>query len=459
MAIDDVQSAAFNQKVSLLDWDIILFRPEITQLIKYEYDSSEYRGKHCLNERKSFQLREACAHWRREITQATDAGKLVIVFLNAPEQVYVATGSTSTSGTGRNQKVTRHVELCSNYHAIPVETSWTPTVGTAMTLSPHAAELLGPYWGKFEQSSQYNVVWADEAKDVCLYTRHAHKPVGMLVRSNVSPGALCLVPDLEFDSSEFVAEDEEGEVIWTEAAERFAASLVAEAVALSKALFINGAATPEPEWASSSEYALSREIELHRKLLIAEAALESAQHAKEVVLSQLEDAGRLKALLFEKGPRLEAAIIDALRALGFQAATYRDDKSEFDAVFECAEGRLLGEAEGKDTKPINIEKLRQLSTNIHEDLQRDEVLSPAKGILFGNGYRLTSPHERGQQFTDKCISSSKAMSYGLVATNLLYAAAQYLSDHPDENYARQCRLAMIENDGLIVFPDIPKVGA
>lgn len=141
--------------------------------------------------------------------------------------------------------------------------------------------------------------------------------------------------------------------------------------------------------------------------------------------------------------------------LGFKAEPYADGKSEFDAVFESAEGRLLGEAEGKDNKAVNIEKLRQLSTNLHEDLQREEVDHPAKGILFGNGYRLTKPGERQTQFTDKCITSATSMSYGLVSTDRLYAAAQYLSGTSGEEFARRYRVAIIELSGIVRFPDVP----
>ncbi len=197
------------------------------------------------------------------------------------------------------------------------------------------------------------------------------------------------------------------------------------------------------------------EVELRQQLLQAETELEKAQRVKDDLSNQMEDAGQLRALLFEKGKPLEAAVIIALTVLGFKAERYEDGKSEFDAVFESAEGRLLGEAEGKDNKAVNIEKLRQLSTNLHEDLQREEVSRPAKGILFGNGYRLTNPGERADQFTDKCITSATSMSYGLVSTDRLYAAAQYLSGTSDDEFARRCRLAMIEMSGIVRFPDVP----
>ncbi|WP_235920574.1 hypothetical protein [Brucella tritici] len=452
---DNVESTTFSDKNSLLDWDIVLFRPNISQITTFDYGNDEYLGKLCLNDRKSFALREACAHWRREITQAVDAGKLVVAFLSPPAEVYVATGSKSTSGTGRNQKVTRHVELCTSYNALPVAVKWTETQGSSMTLSQGTQELFAAYWHKFGKHSRYNVVWPVTSKGVCVQTQTGHIPVGLFLRSKVSTGALLLLPDMDFDQDEFSEENEDGDWVWSQAGQQFSASLIGEIVALSKAIANDGEKTPQPEWASADEFALAPEVELRQQLLQAETELEKAQRVKDDLSNQLEDAGQLRALLFEKGKRLEAAVITALKVLGFKAERYEDGQSEFDAVFESAEGRLLGEAEGKDNKAVNIEKLRQLSTNLHEDLQREEVTRPAKGILFGNGYRLTKPGERADQFTEKCITSATSMSYGLVSTDRLYAAAQYLSGTSDDEFARRCRLAMIEMSGIVRFPDVP----
>lgn len=72
---DNIESATFSDKNSLLDWDIVLFRPNISQITTYAYGNDEYLGKLCLNDSKSFALREACAHWRREITQGCRRGQ------------------------------------------------------------------------------------------------------------------------------------------------------------------------------------------------------------------------------------------------------------------------------------------------------------------------------------------------------------------------------------------------
>ena len=152
---------------------------------------------------------------------------------------------------------------------------------------------------------------------------------------------------------------------------------------------------------------------------------------------------------------LEHAIIEALKLLGFKAQAFQEGDSEFDVVFECPEGRLLGEAEGKDTKAVNVDKLRQLMMNIQEDLQREEVNSPAKGVLFGNGYRLQPPHSREAQFTPKCVTSSKSMNTALVATSDLYRSVHYLANSADPDYSKLCRECLLTGVGLVDLPAPP----
>ena len=143
--------------------------------------------------------------------------------------------------------------------------------------------------------------------------------------------------------------------------------------------------------------------------------------------------------------------------MGFDANTYRDSDSEFDVVLECAEGRCIGEAEGRDSKPISIEKMRQLSDNIHEDLSRDEISEPAKGILFGNAYRLSPPSDRpAEHFTAKCIKAAKRNETALIRTCDLFEVAKVLVDEPDEEFAASCRNAIFNTVGEVVrFPSYP----
>ena len=197
---------------------------------------------------------------------------------------------------------------------------------------------------------------------------------------------MILVPDIDFHQDDFFDENCE----WNEEAQRFASRFIKSIVAVDKIIKNVGELTPEPEWSKSSIYKLDKEENLAAQLLKIEKELEKIQSKKEILTADLKDAGRLRNLLFEKVKPLEYAILDALRIIGFEVSQYNDGKSEFDVVFESKEGRLIGEAEGKVNKAVNIDKLRHLALNIHEDLERDDVESPAKAVLFGNAYRLSA---------------------------------------------------------------------
>lgn len=462
LASDVVSQCDFSEKMSLLDWDVILFRPDIDSYVAY---SASYRGhnyhngKIALSDKYSFRLKEACEHWRREITDAVKNGKTVIVHLNKPVEVFVGTGTQETSGTGRNQKVTRHVVPFSSYESFPCPSDWTITHGSEMMIVSQFKDAFASYWDSFETQSTYEVVFGDSGSSTCIVTKHGSKPVGICFYNQKDDGSLILLPDMDFSRDEFyeVDEDDEDEVIYSAEAFRFGSCYITEVLGLIKALRHSSAHTPEPEWARQDYFLLQRETVLTQELLIAEAKVEKANQEKEGIEASLAEAGQLRGLLYETGKPLETCILKALRILGFEAENFTDEVSEFDAVFQSDEGRLLGEAEGKDNKAIAIGKLRQLSTNILEDLDREDVSHPAKGILFGNAYRLKPPVERTEQFTAKCVSSANTMSIGLVATTDLFRVAKYLSENEDDSFAKSCRAALVQGIGAIELPKTPEV--
>lgn len=453
LASDGAQFEEFRSKVSLLDWDIVLFKPLITEFCDYR---DTYQGKPSLDDTSSFQLKECCEHWRREIKQAVEAGKTVLAFLAPVQDVYIDTGERKYSGTGRNQKTTRIVTPYTNYAAIPFNLKPVNATGSAMKLAPLGAEMLAPYWSEFGPISEYKVLLAEEATGVCLTTKTGNKPVGAIARSKSTPGTLVLLPDINFYPDAFLKQEAKKQV-WTAKAQQFAARFLGAVVALDKALHSSAEVTPEPEWATSTTYSLAQERTLRSELLDAERSVEEAQRVKEDLQERLNGASQMRALLYEKGKPLEYSIIEALRTLGFTAAQYKKADSEFDVVFECNEGRLLGEAEGKDTKAVNVDKLRQLAMNIHEDLQREEVSKPAKSVLFGNGYRLVPPDERELQFTEKCIAAAQSSSTALLTTSNLFVAVQFLTGQPDDDYARRCRETILSGVGLVTLPGPPSV--
>jgi hypothetical protein len=445
---------SIDSESSLLDYDIIIFRPSILSLVDY---NEQYQGKPSLYDSSSFHLRERMEHWRREIIDAINSGKTVIFFLEELYEVYIDTGKRQYSGTGRNQRTTRIVELYNNYKCLSFDLNPINSKGSAMRLAK-GSEILSSYWSEFGEHSSYEVRIEGKVSKPLIITKTGEKTLGALIRIKDSPGALLLLPHLNIDSEEFYKKTKDGKLVWTEKGRQFGHRLFGAIIEIDKSLKQSGAITPIPEWAKVSDYDLPKEAKLREELLKIDKELEKLQLQKQTTREQLANEGVLRRLLFEKGPPLEDAIIQALNLMGFSANKYKDSESEFDAVFESLEGRFLGEAEGRDKNAIGIDKLRQLEMNIHEDLSREEVLEPAKGVLFGNAYRLSPLDQRSEFFTEKCHKAAKRNNTILLRTPDLFKVAKYLSGKADESYAQACRKAILESPGEIVqFPEQPTI--
>jgi hypothetical protein len=327
-----------------------------------------------------------------------------------------------------------------------------------MRLNQTGSEILSSYWKNFESISVYNCLMNKNPDVDLIVTRDQSYSTGKIQRDVKSGGALILLPDIDLFGNfyEEVEVQEDGHTVtemhFSDDARAFSLKLVAEVIAIDKALSSNTANTPEPNWSQSADFSTTKEKEVTDKIGKVEQRLAQLEEEKSALASELQAASNLKKLTYETGKPLEGAIREALEILGFSAENYRDSNSEFDVVFESGEGRFIGEAEGKDSKPINITKLRQLALNVHEDLSRDEVSKPAKAVLFGNGMRLTQPKERGIQFTEKCIQAATETNIALVATTDLFRVAKHISDSNDEDFKAACRAALISQVGIVSFP-------
>jgi hypothetical protein len=467
--LTDVQSVRFRSKKSLADADIIIFQPNLED---YNQSSSNYyfQGKRNISSDDSFRLSEDLSHWRSELSNAVRDGKTVFVFLEPYEEVYIDTGTRTTSCTGRNQKTTHVVTPTNNYRSVPVEMGViTVANGQEMRLAPNET-ILAAYWKEFGPYSKYHMLFTPKAARPLLFTKTGDRVTSAIWRGGSGAGSIVLLPPLLRDAPQrFVRErmaksgvskpknptanGEKPEALnlgpfWR----RFFASLVE----MERAIHAGRERTPAPEWTSTNTYRTAIERKIQYEIIALTKQIEQAQQSRDKLHVDLEVESRLRALLFEKGKPLEEAIVAALKLLGFKAEPYKQGESEFDVVFSSSEGRFLGEAEGKDNAAVNVDKFRQLEANIQEDFQRDGVTAHAKGVLFGNAHRLEVPERRPEFFTAKCVSSAMRLGVALVRTPDLFTVARYLRDQADGNFAEQCRKAIFDAAGTVVtFPALP----
>ena len=446
----ECEYVAHRSERSLLDADIVIFQPGLSS--DYAVQAS-HNGQPCLYDDSSFALRRDLKHWHSELLNSFRAEKTIIVYLSKPETVYVATGETRWSGTGRSARGTRIVEPIETYSAIPLELRGV-VPATGETMRP-AGELgaLSPYWKLCAPHSQYEVYLADDTKKPLFVTRTGDKIVGATVTGE--KGSMLLLPNLVTDSEEFVGAEEEGEGNWTPTAIKFGKQLLDCIVELHTTLIARRDETPIPSWARESKYRLHEEVAIEKEIEEVDRGITALQDRRAALTEKRQKAGVLRGLIYEKGKPLEHAILETLRIMGFNAEPFRDAESEFDAVFVAPEGRFLGEAEGKDNGSINVDKLSQLERNIQEDFAKEGVTEHARGVLFGNAFRLAPVSERKDFFTAKCVSGAKRSGVALVRTPDLFEVAKYLKSSGDESFATLCRKAIFNAKGAIV--EFPKV--
>ncbi len=449
---DELEFESLHSQISLLDYDISVFNPDISSF--YGYSLDHYLGKPSLNDTNSFKLQEQLAHWRREILGAVRAGKTVFLLLNELQEVYVATGEKSFSGTGRNRQVTRHVTSYSNYALIPGGINVVNSKGTSMTLCGKD-NVLATYWAELGTVSEFRVFVSDEGVRPLVITKTGNQTVGAYLKCKDAQGTLVLLPYIDFEREDFTYE-RKGETYFNKKAIQTGNQFISSIVGVDKVLRQGGEFTPAPDWVAQEKFVLLKEQQIRNKLLKLETKIDALQKEKEHLQQALASETELKGLLYEKGKPLEAAILKSLKLIGFEASQYRDSESEFDVVFESKEGRLIGEAEGKDNKSVNIDKLRQLEMNIHEDFSRDEINEMAKGALIGNAYRLSPPEDRSDFFTEKCQTAAKRSSIALIRTTDLFYVSKYLSSNVDKVFAKRCREAILDTVGIVVFPNTPE---
>jgi hypothetical protein len=448
---DDFESVPYDSDQSLLDADIVLYEVGFSR-----HPSEDYQGTPLFNRSDSVRVAQDLEHWRSELAAATNAGKLVIVFLAKPRSYYRYTGDQQFSGTGRSRVTTSIVTSVTSYAAVPNITSVEAKSGREVRLTKEAI-YLAPYWSEFSEYSAYESFVEGKFSHAVLTTKTGNKTVAATFRGK---GSILFLPPLRYDEDAFLEYDPRiGESQWTKEAIKFGKRLAGALASLAVAEGKDRLNTPPPEWAIDSAFATPEEGTLHSEIADISRKIGDLQGQRTELEQKLQEAGSIRALLYEQGKPLERAVRNALVLLGFSAVPFAEGDSEFDVVFESAEGRCLGEVEGKDSKAVNIDKFSQLERNLQEDFAREGITEYAKGVLFGNAERLKPPTERGEAFTAKCVTAAKRVHVALVRTADLFDCVRYLRTHPDREYAKACRQKIFAADGIVAVFSPPPISA
>lgn len=429
---------------SLIDYDIIVFDPKLPYSSRVNFGA----GGSCIDIDASRSLLEAITHWSSEIKIGLEAGKTIFFLLNKLEIDQLATGSTSP----RKGQTTYSTASFNNYHVLPFKLEVRNAAGTRCKTNDSRFKIL---FSNIEKSIEYQVLLKSTITESVFTTKDQKFSLGGVLKIEGMPGHLVLLPFFNIPRSTEVVD---GDECWTDEALKDSHALVQSFVEVDKSLRSDSAKTPMPGWISSQKMP-NVILEINDRISAIDAKISKLEKKKAQEVEDKKEVLRFQALLYENGASLEVAVAESLKLLGYEVENYQEGDLEIDHIIISPSGdRWIGETEGKDDSAIGISKFRQLETNINEDFDRDVISEPARGILFGNGYRLTPPASRKNQFTEKCLTNAQRLGTTLITTTDLYSAVVSVLNSPnDEEIKSAIRQAIESTRGAVVqFPQAPE---
>jgi hypothetical protein len=163
------------------------------------------------------------------------------------------------------------------------------------------------------------------------------------------------------------------------------------------------------------------------------------------LLSAQNDIANYRRLLFGYGKGvLEPQVRTALRLLRFKVKDPSEYAGEWDVDLADPEtgATAIGEVEGSEGI-VNVDKSRQLLDYIAAESGEGK---DHKGLLIGNGFRLTAPDspERQQQFSDHTLRAAKRFQFCLLPTTELFKAVCAVLESPeDESLKAHIRVSLL----------------
>ena len=416
----------------------------VTPLIEFRGERDTYEGLTSLDDYWGPRTIAALRHWKNEIHAVMSAGANCICIAEEFREFYHPTGERRHSGTGRNRVTTRVVSKSSNFAGYFGMSGLRSREGYKMIRTKTFPSAFTDIYRILVTSSRYYVSLGTPANDSILVSADQKSAVGAM--KIVGDGVQLILPQPNYWDEEFYDDSTEG---WTERGREFVRTFVTTVVQGLELLRVSGTVDEAPTWVEAKEYSSDSEVAQLKKVQDLVDRQKEIGEELDAENRKLQEIRRLKVLLYGTGKTLEAAVREALILLGFEVSSLVEGDLEFDVIAVSEEGRLLGEVEGRDTKAIDVTKLRQLHSNIAEDYARDEIADIAKAVLFGNGLRFTMPDSRGDQFTQKCIALASAQTTCLVRTEELYRAAIGIESAEDsENYKKAVRTAILNGVGV-----------
>jgi len=210
-------------------------------------------------------------------------------------------------------------------------------------------------------------------------------------------------------------------------------------------VFEYGIKTPPPHWIK--KYSLPNENNNVAKIEQLNKKISILQKEKQNFEEEKANIAKFKGLLYEKGKRtLEPLVREAFKLMGFNVIDPKQE--EYDLYIKEKDLMIIGEIEGTDNSPIDIDKYRQLLDYVESEINKGVK---CMGILIGNAYKDINPTERQEQFSQHAIKGCERQRFCRITTYQLFKIVKKIFSGIDAPKLEKIRKNIIECNTEFIF--------
>ena len=399
--LGDADSLGFSSVISVFDYDVVIWDPRGTFESYIGQRHATFRGRPSLSETDSVALVDSLERRGREFRDFLELGRAVVVIASPPCVVWVDTGAKETSGTGRNQKVTRLVKDVDLLQALPFAFEGVEGSGIELELASEAASDL---WQETKAGWMYRCILERYPGEPLFRVEGVDKTVGSF-QITEKGGFIAVVPE------PWIPEDED-----------FKGDRNANAKALFRWVqrMCEADAEALPSWCA--EVLFPSALEREANIVKAEASLDRILVRIEKLKTAQAEDDQWKRLIASQGTQLERQVQAGFEILGFDVLEVRPGRSDLrlsrDGQIVVVEVKGVGKSAAE-------KNAAQLEKWVAEELA-DGVR--AKGILLVNGWYRQPPAKRRSVFPQQMLKYSTTRDHCLVTGIQLLAMARGVLD-------------------------------
>lgn len=403
----DMETIVFSSDKTILEYDVLLV--DLKNIFSKYEAYSEYNGLPRITDHDSARLKKDLDRRKNELKEFLESGKSVIVFDGNDDCVYCYSGNKTTSGTGKNTRVTYLVEDVHSISLLPIKISSINLTGKSIDLKN---KKIGESLKKYTDYFEYRTVYENINEESILMTIKDTKKV-VSYYEKIGNGLLIFLPDLCFNRVDYKKESSLEKKYYNDLTK------------LNDIFLENKFALPlySEKYMLPNEEIMINDIEKNKIKL--NKLVEEIEKKENVLLNLQKE----KVLFTGSGTSLEKNSVKQFKEIGFSIEKYDPDSVDEDIVIKYKEKIAVVEVKGVSGSATEKHTSQIVKWKSEYHIENDIL---PKGILLVNAFNERNLENRQEYFPAQMLKYATHQEICLLTTIQLYNMKEYLKNNPNE---------------------------